>query len=117
MFGLSHMVHAAQLAQQQLERLDRQYGTPSTAACLLEGRGWLALAEGNGGETAVTFRQAADQWQVLGHPYDEARALSGLGQALVQGGDRKGAQLAGEQAEVLINALAAQLEDHELKSA
>jgi hypothetical protein len=52
----------------------------------------------------------------LGHPYDQARALSGLGQALAQAGDRDGAQLASAQAEELINVLAAQLEDPALKS-
>jgi tetratricopeptide (TPR) repeat protein len=115
-FGLPEMVRSAHSAQQQLERLDRQYGTPTTAACLPEGKGWLALAEANVAVSAASFRQAAAKWQELGHPYDQARALSGLGQALIQTGDRDGAKLVSERAADLISALAMQLDDPELKS-
>jgi tetratricopeptide (TPR) repeat protein len=116
-FDSPELVHAAQFAHQQLERLDRQYNTPSTAACVLEGRGWLALVKGNGAEAAVTFKQAAARWQEIAHPYDKARTLSGLGQAVAQAGDEKGAQLALQRARELINVLATQLNDHALKSA
>jgi hypothetical protein len=42
--------------------------------------------------------------------------LSGLGQALIQAGDRDGAKMVSERAEDLISVLAAQLDDPELKS-
>ncbi len=121
-FDLPEMAHAAHFAHQQLSRLDEQYHTPATAACLLEGKGWLALIDGNvaeaaGAEAAVAFKQAETKWQALGHPYDQTRASGGLGQALAQAGDREGAQLAWARARELINALAAQLDDHEWKSA
>lgn len=109
------MVHAAQFALQQLVRLDEQFNTQATTACLREGRGWLSLVEGNGGETAVAFQQAAARWQALDHPYDMARTLHGLGQALAQSGDRRSAHVAWEQAIEVINRLAAQLDDHELR--
>lgn len=117
MFDSSKLVHTTHLAYQQLTRLDEQYHTPATAACLLEGKGWLGLVEGNMAETVVAFKEAKAKWQEMGHPYDEARTLSGLGQALMQAGDRQGAQMAWERAEELINVLAAQLDNHELKFA
>jgi DNA-binding SARP family transcriptional activator/pimeloyl-ACP methyl ester carboxylesterase len=115
-FGLPAMVRSAHSAQQQLERLDRQYSTLATAACLLEGKGWLALAEAKASEAVASFKQAAAKWQELVHPYDQARALSGMRQALIQTGDRDGAKLVSERAADLISALAMQLDDPELKS-
>jgi hypothetical protein len=115
-FGWPEMVRAADSAQQQLERLDRQYGTPVTAACLLEGKGWLALAEGKGTKATAAFEGAVGRWQKLGQPYDQLRALSGLSQILRQTEDWGRLKLALEQAEALINVLAAQLEELELKS-
>jgi tetratricopeptide (TPR) repeat protein len=115
-WDLPEMVRSAQAAQEQLERLDRQFGTPATGACRLEGKGWLALVEMDAAEAAGAFKQAAAKWRALGHPYDEARSWSGLGQALAQSGDREGAKIASERAEGLINGLEAQLDDPELKA-
>ena len=112
-FDSPEMVHAAHFAHQQLVRLNGQYNTPATAVCLLEGRGWLALVDGEVAEVAVAFKQAEAKWQALGHPYDQARALGGLGQALALAGDRKGAQLAWERAKALSYILAVQLDDHD----
>jgi len=117
MFSSPEIVSTAQLAHQQLTRLDEQYHTPATAACLLEGSGWLALVEGKAAEAAVAFQQAAARWQAIDHPYDIARTLHGLGQALVQADDRRSAYVAWEQAVDVINRLAAQLDDHELRAA
>jgi DNA-binding SARP family transcriptional activator/predicted ATPase len=117
MFSLPKMVRIAQSAYQQLERLDRQFSTLTTAACLLEGKGWVALSELDATEAAAAFKQAVTRWQELGHPFDQSRTLSGLGQALAQMGDRNGVHLTLAQADELINVLAAQLDDHELKSA
>lgn len=106
---LPEMIQAAQVAQHQLARLDRQFSTPATAACLLEGKGWLALVEPNVAEAATAFRQAEASWQALGHPYDRARVLDGLGQALALASDTKGAQLARARAMALRNNLTAPL--------
>jgi tetratricopeptide (TPR) repeat protein len=116
-FDSPEMVHTTHLAHQQMARLDEQYHTPATAACLQEGKGWLALVEGNVAEATMIFKQATVRWQEIDHPYDEARALSGLGQALVQAGDKEAAQLVWERAKGVINGLAAQLGDQELKAA
>ena len=115
-FGWPEMVGYARSAHQQLERLDRQYGTPATAACRLEGQGWLSLAEADAVKAAASFEQAIAQWQDLGHPYDHARALSGLSQALTESGNRGRAKSALELAQGLVNSLAAQLEDPVLKT-
>ncbi len=114
--GLLEMVHFAHSAHRQLERLDRQYETPITAVCVLEGKGWLALAEADMMEAAAAFREAAARWQELGHPYDQVRAVSGLGQTLAQTGDINSAKLELGPAEELINILAAPLDVPMLKS-
>jgi DNA-binding SARP family transcriptional activator/predicted ATPase len=99
----------------RLERADAQLGSPRTAAVLSEGRGIVALAEGDPHQAAGHFRQAATRWQVLGWPYDQARALSGLGRSLVQLGDGDRAKLAFDQALELIESLATQLKAPDLK--
>jgi hypothetical protein len=76
----------------------------------------LALAEGAAAAAATSFTHAAAGWQALGHPYDQARALCGLAQALARTDDRDGSHPAAEQAQDLMNVLAGQLEDPALKS-
>jgi DNA-binding SARP family transcriptional activator/predicted ATPase len=115
-FHGSAMVGFARSAWNQLERLDRQYRTPVTAAYVMEGQGWLTMAEANAAEAAYFFEQAAVQWQDLGHPYDSARALNGMGQALILSGHKEGAQSAAQQAMGHVDTLAEQLEDPALKS-
>jgi DNA-binding SARP family transcriptional activator len=113
-FGSPAMGGAARSACAQLERLDGQYRTPVTTACRLEGLAWVTLVEGDAAQAAAFFRQAQNKWQELGHPYDQARALSGFSRALTQE-DHDGFKTAIEQAMGLVNSLAAQLEDPALK--
>ena len=115
-FGWPAMGGPARSAWVQLERLDGQYRTPVTAACRLEGLGWVRLLEGDVGQAATFFRQAQTRWQELGHSYDQARAISGLNRALTKE-DQDGPKTAIEQAMGLVNSLAAQLEDPVLKDA
>jgi tetratricopeptide (TPR) repeat protein len=115
-FGWPTMVDDARSAWEQLERLDGQYRTPVTAACRLEGLGWITLAEGDAVQAAASFGQALTGWQELGHPYDQVRALSGVSRALTQAKDHDGVKMAIEQAAGLVNSLAAQLEDPALKT-
>jgi tetratricopeptide (TPR) repeat protein len=114
-FSSATMVGTARSAWEQLERLDGQYRTPVTAAYRLEGLGWITLAEGNIVQAADHFKQAQTKWQELGHPYDQARALSGFSRALTQE-DHDEFKTAIEQAMGLVNSLAAQLEDPALKA-
>jgi tetratricopeptide (TPR) repeat protein len=115
-FGWATMTDAARSAWEQLERLDGQYRTPATAACRLEGLGWITLAEGNAVQAAASLGQALTGWQELGHPYDQVRVLSGISRALTQAKDHDGIKMTIQQAMGLINSLAAQLEDPALKT-
>jgi tetratricopeptide (TPR) repeat protein len=101
-----------------LSRLERaaQIGSPETTAAYDEGQGIIALAEDNPAQAVRLFQSAAGQWQALNRPYDQLRALRGLGQALRQTGDTGQAQAAFKQALGLIETLARQLEDTELKA-
>ena len=110
------LVIYARAAWQQLRRLDRQYRTPVTAVCRLEGQGWLALAEGHVAQATSSFEQAVVRWQTLGNPYDQARALSGLGLSRLRAGDKDASGSAYTQAMKLLHDLAAQLEDPLLKT-
>jgi tetratricopeptide (TPR) repeat protein len=99
----------------RLERAHEQESSTETDACLSEGRGSLALAEGDHQEAVGLFRHAVARWDEIGRPYDQARALSGLGRALDGLEDPKAAGAAFGQALDLYDSLAAQLEDVELK--
>ncbi len=100
----------------RLELSDAQLNNPVKVAILSEGRGSLALAEGDYDQAVEGFRQAVTGWEAMGRPYDQARALRGLAQALAQTGDVDGARAAFDQALGIIETLAAQLEDADLKT-
>ena len=101
---------------QRLERADHQIRSPISATCLSEGQGYVALVEFDPYRAAEAFRQAVAGWETLGRPYDQARALNGLGQALAQAGEMTEAKPAFDRAMGLIDSLAAQLDDPELKA-
>ncbi|HJZ46555.1 MAG TPA: hypothetical protein VKE41_05290, partial [Roseiflexaceae bacterium] len=101
----------------QLESGHAQYGSPATAAALSEGRGLVALREQDALRAVDYLHYAAAQWQALGHPYDQLRALVALGRALRQVGAVGEARAALDQALSLVEALAAQLDAAELKAA
>jgi tetratricopeptide (TPR) repeat protein len=101
----------------ELELAHAQYNTIATAASLGEGRGVVALREGEALRAVEYFQQAADQWQALGRPYDQARTLTDLGLALLQSGSAAEAHAALDGALGLVEALAAQLEDADMKAA
>jgi tetratricopeptide (TPR) repeat protein len=99
----------------RLERAHEQWSTPETDACLSEGLGSVALVDGDHHGAVGFLRHAATRWEEMGRPYDQARALSSLGWALVGIEDPKAAGLAFSQAVDLYASLAAQLEDVKLK--
>jgi DNA-binding SARP family transcriptional activator/tetratricopeptide (TPR) repeat protein len=106
----------AHSAWQQLQRLDRQYRTPLTAACRLEGQGWYRLAGSAPAAAVPPFAEAVAIWETVGHPYDQARALSGLSQARLADGDSPGSRAAAQQAMGLVDALAGQLDEPALQA-
>jgi tetratricopeptide (TPR) repeat protein len=101
----------------QLECAHAQFGGPVTAAALSEGRGLVALSEGDALRAVDYLQQAAAQWQALGRPYDQARTLLDLGRALLQAGTASEARAALDQALSLVEPLAAQLEDAQVQAA
>ncbi|MFL5807222.1 MAG: protein kinase domain-containing protein [Roseiflexaceae bacterium] len=100
-----------------LERADEQIRSPETAAALSEARGALALSEAAPERAVETFRCAVGCWQAVGRPYEQARALTDLGRALALTGDTGEARATLDQAEGLVESLAAQLDAAELKAA
>jgi tetratricopeptide (TPR) repeat protein len=102
-----------------LQRLERAYGQISsleTGAAYHEGQGIIALAEDNPTQAVEPFRDAVAGWQALSRPYDQLRALRGLGQTLEQLGDLQQARTALDQALHLVEMLATQLDDPTLRT-
>ncbi len=99
-----------------LERAAAQIGGLETAAAVSEARGILALSEKEPLRAVEQLRHAAADWQDLGRPYDQARTLTDLGQALALAGDASEARAALDQAQSLVESLAAQLDAAELKA-
>jgi tetratricopeptide (TPR) repeat protein len=93
----------------------QQLDLPMTKAALAEARGCLALAKDLPDQASAHFREAVEIWEEIERPYDQARALNGLGRALMLAPDLKGAGEAYEQAMGIVDSLADQLEDDELK--
>lgn len=106
---------AARGCLHHLERGETQIGSPETAAALSEGRGSVTLVEENFTDAVTYFRHAAARWAALGRPYDQARVLRSLGQALTLTEEAEEAKQAFTQAKALAESLATQLEDTELK--
>jgi predicted ATPase len=105
----------ARVFLRRLERADEQLSLPATAACLSEAQGSVALAEGDHERAVQQFRSAVAGWEEMGRPYDQARALGGLGRALARIDHPTAARSAFDQALEICNSLAAQLGDAELK--
>jgi len=93
----------------------QQLALPVTKAALAEARGCLALAKERPDQASAHFHEAAKLWEKVEHPYDRARALNGLGRALMPAGDLKGAREAYKQAMGIVESLADQLVDQALR--
>jgi tetratricopeptide (TPR) repeat protein len=64
-FNLSDMADAARTACEQLKRLDEQYRTQASAACFLEGQGWLTLAEAESAKALHTLNAPQSGGKIL----------------------------------------------------
>lgn len=107
----------AKASLQLLERLFDQTSGSVAEVALSEGKGIVAMAEGHPEESIMHYRNAAGGWQQLGRPYDQARALHGLAVALTDSGQAGEAGGTVDWAISILDVLAAQLEDPELKIA
>ncbi|MBI1881061.1 MAG: hypothetical protein HYR94_23015, partial [Chloroflexi bacterium] len=108
-------IHEVMAALQQIERTNPRSHGRATVAALREGQG-IALLRDTPHKALEPLRQAVSLWQTLGRPYDQIRALNGLGQALSQTENSREAQATFAEAQRLIKSLVAQLEDAELKA-
>jgi predicted ATPase len=109
-------LEAANATIRSLTAANAQIGSPETAAALSEGEAVVALSQKRVPEATSQFQQAASIWHSMGRPLDEARALAGLGRALVQARRSAEAQAAYDRALSLVESLANQLEDEASKS-
>lgn len=110
-------VEGVRWSVERLEEAYAQFGSRESAAAAHEGRGLLALAEeAPPPEAAVHFRGAAQRWREMGWPYSQARALHALAQTLLDAGGQEEAEEALAQAWELIETLAGQLDDGDLRA-
>ena len=114
-YSAPEAIDEVRVSVSRLLRAYEQFGTPEAEAALAEGRGSLALVEGQVSLAVNHFRDAVRIWETLGRPYDHARALGGYGQALVDADDVDGGRSAFDRAMGMFDSLADQLDDDEMK--
>jgi tetratricopeptide (TPR) repeat protein len=110
-------LEAAQACLPRLERANQQFRSLESEAALAEGAGAVALARGDPLKAAGQFQQAARQWATMERSYDQARALGQLGRAWVEAGETSQASQAFTETLAIFDALAAQLDQPELREA
>jgi class 3 adenylate cyclase/tetratricopeptide (TPR) repeat protein len=101
----------------RLKSLRDQFPYGEATASLEEAKGYLAHAEGEHEQAVERFRKASEVWKSIGRPYDQARALGFLGHALSADANQDKAAKAYREALDIIDSLAGQLEDPNLKEA
>ena len=100
---------AAATALAEVEAIATDFGTPSLRATAASTRGRLLLAQRHADAPGV-LRAAADGWQALEVPYEEATARTLLGQALRVVGDEAGAVAAFARATELFDQIGAHVD-------
>jgi Flp pilus assembly protein TadD len=98
-----------------LEQIDAQLHSHESRASLAEARGLDAMWNKKSAAAIEHFQHAVSEWEKVNRTYDQARALNLLGQALLRMGDTHQAHSVFERARSVIDMLAAQLEDAELR--
>ncbi|HSB90476.1 MAG TPA: protein kinase [Anaerolineales bacterium] len=95
----------------RLVPLHAQQNSPLTTACLAEGRALAAEIEGQPGDAATSFEQAAQRWKDVGRPLDQARALVNFAAARAQADKAVADRAPLLAAKEILDGLAAQLSD------
>jgi tetratricopeptide (TPR) repeat protein len=111
-----HSLQAAADCLHHLEQIEAQFHSQESSAVLAEARGIEALRNEKSAVAIEQFQQAAGSWGRLNRPFDQARVFNDLGQTLLKIGHSRQAQSAFNQAHGLIETLAGQLEDAELRA-
>lgn len=108
----------------RLEKARQQLHDRQSAASLFEVQAVAAGLRGDWAQAVASYQEAAANWEALQRPYDLLRTLAGLGQALAfaiandaQTGDRTASSAVQQQAVSLIEQLANELAEPELKGA
>jgi ATP/maltotriose-dependent transcriptional regulator MalT len=86
-------VEEARAACQELDGIAATYESAMLGAMVAHARGAVALAEGDGRDALVALRRAAQIWQELEAPYEDARARVLIGLACRSLGDDEAAEL------------------------
>jgi tetratricopeptide (TPR) repeat protein len=110
------LLEAASDCLYYLEQIETQLHSQESHAALAEAQGIEALWNKKTAAAIEQFQQAATDWGNLNRPYDQGRVLNLLGQTLLQKEDSRQAQLVFDHAQSIIERLAAQLEDAELRT-
>lgn len=98
-----------------LEHGYRQLNSPLAEAYWLEGRAYSAVYYGQPASAVQDLQRAASLWEQVNQPYDQLRALAALHGVLHLIDDASRAQAACQQARLILQALADQIDDPQLK--
>ena len=90
----------------EIDETARSLGADALLAAAACAAGWLALAEGDTGRAASSFRTGWRGWTDVGAPYEAARARLGLARALVHD-DEVGAAMERDAAVAVFEGLGA----------
>ncbi len=99
----------------RLEALQEQYPYLEAAASIAEAKGYIASHGTDSSQTVSYFQAAYEAWKTLGRPYDQARVLGYLGDAFADNNEPTESQDSYKTAIEIIDSLAGQLEDPEMK--
>lgn len=103
-------LETAQTCLALLRRHVEQFHTDEAEAAAAETQGCILILERQPQAAVEMFRSAAAFWERIGRLYDQARALGQLGRGLAALGDASGAGQTYDQALVIVNRLASQLD-------
>jgi predicted ATPase/DNA-binding SARP family transcriptional activator len=101
----------------RLEKLHMQKQNQQSAASLYEVRAFAAGIRGEWGQAVLHYKEAAANWEALQRPYDLLRTLAGISRALINTADTASAKDVQQQATSIIEQLAYELDDPEVKEA
>ena len=100
----------AQDSSIELADIAGRFPAPALAAAAEEGRGAVAMADGEPAMAVAHFRDAATRWRSLGAPYEAARCRVGAARAALALGDRGDAARQARSAVAAFEQLGARLD-------
>ena len=101
----------------RIQRARQQLRAPEADASWMEAAGVLALMSGEPGRSLEPLQAASAAWDKLGRPYDAARAMLDLGQALAASGQAAQAAACLDRVLGTLERLAEELSDEPSRAA